>query len=75
MTYNDILENLPKTNTYSIWTNGEDILCETKEKAETIADFIEQLGVVTNANTGYFDPEEDIRTEEMDKCTGWYYVH
>ena len=25
-------------------------------------------------NTGYYDPEEDKRNNEVDKFTGWYYV-
>lgn len=26
-------------------------------------------------NTGYYDPEEDKRNNEIDKFTGWYYVN
>lgn len=75
ITYSDIIASLPKDNSHSMWSNGEDILCESEEQAEVIADFLEQLGVVTDANTGYFDPSEDLASKENDECTGWYYVH
>lgn len=75
ITYNDIITSLPKNNSRTIWTNGEDILCETENEAEVIANFLEQLGAVTDANTGYFDPEEDSRNDEEDEGTGWHYVH
>lgn len=75
ISYERILELLPKDATSSIWTNGEDILCKTAESAETIADFLENLGVLTDSCTGYFDPVEDQYNNETDECSGWYYVH
>ena len=42
-----------------VWSDGEMILCKTKEDADT---------------TGYFDTGEDARRGEEDRYTGWYYV-
>ena len=56
------------------WTNGEDILCETEEDCETVADFIRCLFKDIDVHTGYYDPEEDRRNGEVDCCTGYYYI-
>jgi hypothetical protein len=73
-TFNQMLAPLPKQpdERLKFWTNGEDILCRTKEEAETIADLLDSMGYV--ASTGYFDPDEDERNEETDECTDYYYV-
>lgn len=57
-----------------IWHSGTELLFNTEERAEAIADFLEALGV-ENVSTGYYDPEEDERNNEVDKYTGWYYVN
>lgn len=56
-----------------IWHDGSEILCDTEERAEAIADFFEALGF-GDVHTGYFDPEEDERNGEVDSHTAWYYV-
>lgn len=65
-----------RTGTYTkdyIWTDGIEILCNSENRAECIADFLEALGV-EYVRTGFYDPEEDRRNHEVDHRTGWYYV-
>ena len=54
------------------YDDGE-ILCKTEQQAEGVADFLEDLGF-QNVTTGYYDPEEDKRNNEVDDRTGWYYI-
>ena len=65
---------LPDTNDHRIWTDGEEVLCETEQLAENIADFFDALYGTQTVNTGYYDPEEDERNNEVDRHTGFYYV-
>lgn len=79
ITYNQVLESLPTEprtcdDNPGIWSNGCDIMCETESIANTIADFLESMGISDVAMTGYFDPEEDERNDEVNECTGYYYV-
>lgn len=71
-----IIDLLPKTNDYRIWSNGEDILCETEQLAENIADLLDAIYGGQSATTGYYDDEyiDDFGTEETNE-NGWYYVH
>ena len=32
-------------------------------------------GEEVEINTGYYDPEEDERNNEVDRYTGWWYVN
>ena len=50
ITYNQILDSLPTESKAcddipGIWSNGCDIMCETEAIANTIADFLESMGV------------------------------
>lgn len=49
-----------------------------EEAADTLANLFETLyreqGEEVIINTGYFDPEEDSRNEEVDVFTGWWYI-
>ncbi|EXG87800.1 hypothetical protein K413DRAFT_4700 [Clostridium sp. ASBs410] len=79
ITYEQILESLPKEpkpcdDNPGIWTNGDDIMCETETIANVIADFLESIGVTDVATTGYFDPVDDERNGEVNECTGFYYI-
>ena len=60
-----------------IWTkSGDDdeILCKDKQTAEAIADLIDAMYGDQVTKTGYYDPTEDERNDEIDKYTGYYYV-
>lgn len=79
ITYNEILDSLPNEprscdDNPGIWSNGCDIMCETEAIAGAIAEFIECMGITDVATTGYFDPGEDERGNEVNECTGFYYV-
>lgn len=80
----DILENLHRfpdraETSAKIWSDGFMILCNSEDAADKIADWFEELieenGKHCCATTGYFDPEEDARNNEVDELTGWYYVN
>lgn len=62
-----------------IWTqDGDEILCKTESAANAIADILTTLyktqGDENNVITGYYDPEEDEKNNEVDIRTGWWYV-
>ena len=70
----ELVKWLPKDE-HRIWSpDGDEILCETEQLAEDIADFIDALYGIPVANTGYYDPEEDARNGETNQWTGYYYV-
>lgn len=62
-----------------IWSAGDEILCKTESAADALADMFETLyaeqGEEVLINTGYYDPAEDERNNEMDRFTGWWYVN
>lgn len=79
ITFQDICKQLPKephdfNRRPVIWAVEDEILCDDEDVVENIADFLEYLGF-EEVNTGYYDPEEDKRNNEIDKFTGWYYVN
>ena len=78
ITFNEICNQLPKkphefNGRTTIWAVEDEILCNNEDVVEIIADFLEHMGF-GEVNTGYYDPEEDKRNNEVDKFTGWYYV-
>lgn len=79
ITFNEICKQLPKEPHYLngrstiIWAVDDEILCNHENVAEIIGDFLEHMGF-DEVNTGYYDPEEDKRNNEIDKFTGWYYI-
>jgi len=69
-----LVELLPHEDA-RIWAHdGDEILCETEQTAETIADLFDALYGEETVNTGYYDPVEDERNGETDCRTGYYYV-
>ena len=50
------------------------ILSTNENEIETLANFFDQLYEDTNVTTGYYDPEEDKRNNEVDAYTGLYYM-
>lgn len=71
-----LLEMLPKQPDDQVlfWSNGDEILCKTADGADTVADLLEACGIDC-AVTGYYDPDEDQRSGEVDSLTGWHYVN
>lgn len=57
---NELFERLPR-EPGGIWSpDGEEILCDTSQRAEVIADLIDTLYGGQAATTGYYDdPEND----------------
>lgn len=60
-------------NRHDYWTDGEEILCKSENAAEHLANFLEDIGF-DMVHTGYYDPEEDQKNNEVNDHTGWYYV-
>lgn len=75
-----IADRLPDHSDEDVWcNNGDEIMCRSSDAADAIADLIESLyrsqGEEVIIVTGYYDPEEDERNGETDRCTGWWYVN
>lgn len=68
------LKKYEGVNRHGFRANGEEILCKTKEAAETLANFLEDIGF-DKVLTGYYDPEEDKRNGTVDNNTGCWYVY
>ncbi len=48
-------------------------MCNTEQEAESLANFLEDLGFDT-VHTGSYDADEDERNGEVDDHTGYWYV-
>ena len=61
-----------------MWFDGERILSPNKSDINWITTFFEELLDETKVDfltvTGYYDPEEDKRNNEVDNHTGMYYL-
>ena len=77
--FDDITERLRDYSEGDIWSDGSEILCRTESAADALADMLECLyraqGEDILVNTGYYDPEEDAKSNETDRYTGWWYVN
>lgn len=76
--FEKITDRLRDYSEGEIWSNGDEILCKSKEAADTLADMFETLyktqGDEIIVKTGYYDPEEDKKNNEEDRHTGWWYI-
>ena len=75
-----INERLRDYSEGDVWSNFcDEIMCRSESAANAFADLIEQLyrsqGEEVTVYTGYYDPQEDKRSGEEDRCTGWWYVN
>ena len=70
----DIMAELPRTPNGKMWCDGENILCRTEEQADAVADFLDSVIGDSVTHTGYYDPVEDERSNEVDDHTGYWYV-
>ena len=77
--FSEIANSLRDYSEGDIWSTGDEILCKTESAADTLADMFETLYAIQGEeiliNTGYYDPEEDERNNEVDRFTGWWYVN
>ena len=51
-----------------------EILSTNESEIEVLANLFDQLYGEGTVNTGYYDPEDDERNNEVDIYTGLYYV-
>lgn len=56
------------------WTDGEKILSKDQSALNGIADLIDDVATYGICCTGYYDPEEDKRSDCIDKYTGYYWL-
>lgn len=72
--YNEMLLLLPNEplENCEYWAAGDTIMCASENSCNALADVFDALG--GDACTGYYDPVEDERNGEVDKCTGYWYV-
>lgn len=77
--FDEVSERLRDCSCGDVWSDGDEILCRTESAADALADMFEQMyrssGEDVLVNTGYYDPEDDKRSGETDRYTGWWYVH
>lgn len=77
--FEKITERLRDYSEGDVWSDGLVILCKTESAANALADLLCSLYSVQGDDitviTGYYDPEEDKRNGEEDRCTGWWYVN
>ena len=71
-------KSLPSNAEEEIWSDGSMILCKDGKSAETIANILELMykkeKIEVVIVTGYYDPIEDKRNDEVDMYSGWHYV-
>lgn len=76
---NRLMSMLPKEAGGSIWTDGNEILCESRSMANAVADMVEAMykeaGSYAQATTGFYDPGEDARNGETNDHTGYWNVN
>lgn len=77
--FQEIADRLRNYSDGDIWSAGGEILCKTESAADVLASMFECLyssqGEDILVNTGYYDPAEDERNNEVDRYTGWWYVN
>lgn len=57
-----------------ITIDGNEILCETREDAVALADFLEEVCGIP-VHIGFYDPKDDEANDEVDICTGKWCVY
>lgn len=77
--FQEITDRLRDYSEGDVWSDGNEILCKTESAADALADMFECLYRAQDEdiliNTGYYEPEEDKRNNELDRYTGWWYVN
>lgn len=57
-----------------ITIDGNEILCDTREDAVALADFLEEV-CGFDAHVGFYDPKDDEANDEVDFCTGKWCIY
>lgn len=77
-TIGSMLNASKENGTTDMWFDGERILSQNKSDINWLMTFFEELVDETKVDfvtvTGYYDPEEDKRNNEVDDHTGNYYL-
>ena len=77
---NVIIKSLPNvftddTDNAMIATNGDELLFRKESDCERFADALDKYVFgFAECHTGYYDPQDDMRSDEVDENTGWYYI-
>lgn len=74
MIYDREVDDEFKESHFIVNPNRDEILSTEESEVEAIANLFDQLYGEGTCNTGYYDPEEDKRNDEVDTYTGLYYV-
>lgn len=72
--YDEVVTDEYKSTHFITDPDGTEILSTDESEVETLANLFDQLYGQGTCNTGYYDPEEDRRNNEVDAYTGLYYV-
>lgn len=57
-----------------ITIDGNEILCDTREDAVALADFLEEV-CGFDVHVGFYDPKDDEANDEVDFCTGKWCIY
>lgn len=74
MIYDEEVDDEFKETHFLTDSNRVQILSTERDEVETIANLFDQLYDMGTCVTGYYDPAEDERNNEVDAYTGLYYV-
>ena len=74
-----IAERLRDYSEGDVWSTGDEILCQTESAADAIADIIDMLYKSDDRDVtvcvGCYDFDADLRNNDLDRYTGWWYVN
>lgn len=74
MIYDREVDDEFKGSHFVVSSSRDEILSTEESEVEAIANLFDQLYGEGTCNTGYYNPEEDKRNNEVDAYTGLYYV-
>ncbi len=69
----EIPEGYKSHGTNAVFSDRDALLCETEDMANFVADVLDVQDGVAHT-TGYYDPEEDEKSGETDRLTGFWYI-
>ena len=72
--FNDLLGVIEHNQTSDLWCDDYSILTPKEDIHKAILLVFDSLGFHNDLVTGYYDPKEDERDENVDEFTGNYYI-